>query len=105
MLVAAGAMLAASPVSVTLPQAVMVGSTTLPSGNYTISTLDEMGDGNDVFVIRSANGTAVTLQAQRIDSDGANKSELVLSKDGDTWHLGKLFIQGADSGFEFLNAK
>jgi hypothetical protein len=103
----AGALLAGpmSPVTVTLPRAVTVGSTTLPSGQYTISSMD-MGDGGDeFFTVRSPNTQAVTLQALRIDAKDQGRTQIVLMRDGDTWRLDKMFIEGEDLGYQFLNLK
>ena len=49
----AGALLAGSvnPVTVTLPHAVTVGSATLPSGKYTISSVDTGDGGEPYFVV------------------------------------------------------
>ncbi|MDE3194854.1 MAG: hypothetical protein KGN84_00805 [Acidobacteriota bacterium] len=98
----AGAMFAATPapISVTLPHAVTVGSTTLPSGQYTITRVP-MSDGNEYFVVRGQNTPAVTLQAQRIYMDDGNETRLVFSKDGDTWHFDKLYMGNDQSGYEF----
>ena len=92
-----------NPVTVTLPHAVTVGSTTLPSGEYTISSVD-MTDG-ELFVVRSANGPTVSLLSERIDAHDQNRTEMVLSKDGDNWHFDKLFIQGDETGYQFINVK
>lgn len=104
----AGAMFAGSVerVTVTLPHAVTVGATTLPSGEYTLSAI-EMGDGNDYFVIRSGNGPAVTLPAQKIDAaEIADKSQFTLQKDGDLWRLDKLFVHGNDNtGYRLIDQK
>jgi hypothetical protein len=89
---------------VTLPYAVTVGSTTLPSGQYTISSVD-MAGGNDLFVMRSPNSPAVSLLAQRIDGQDQNGTQVMLARDGDTWRLDKLFIQGDDTGYQFVNVK
>jgi hypothetical protein len=93
-------------VTVTLPHAVTVGATTLPSGEYTLSAID-MGDGNEYFVIRSGHSPAVTLAAQKIDaSEVAGKTEVTLQKDGDLWRLDKVFVHGTDnSGYQFLDQK
>jgi hypothetical protein len=103
----AGALLAGSPnpVTVTLPHAVTVGSTTLPSGQYTISSVN-MGDGGDsYFIVRSANSPVVALPALKIDAPDQGKTEVVFTKDGDTWRFNKMFIEGEDIGYEFLNLK
>jgi hypothetical protein len=100
----AGALLAGNvnEISVTLPYAVTVGSTTLPSGHYTLSSF-EMG-AEEYFIVRTERGAAVaTLQAQPIDndSDGA-KTKVVLSKDGDVWHFDKLELEGTGPSYQFL---
>jgi len=101
----AGVMLAGevNPVTVTLPHAVTVGSTTLPSGDYTISSVD-MADG-ELFVVRSANNPTVSLLAEKIGSPDQNKTEVIFTKDGDTWHFDKLFLQGGETGYQFINVK
>ena len=102
----AGAMFAGAvnEVSVTLPHAVTVGSTTLPSGQYTILSVD-MSDGDEYFVVRSANGPVVAgLQAQRTDPAGRSGTQVVLSKDGDTWHFDKMFVDSG-AGYQFINQK
>jgi len=92
-----------NPVTVTLPHAVTVGSTTLPSGDYTISSVD-MADG-ELFVVRSANNPTVSLLAEKIGSPDQNKTEVVFTKDGDNWHFDKLFLQGDETGYQFINVK
>jgi len=100
----AGMALAAplNPVTVTLPYPVTVGSTTLPAGEYVMSSY-EMG-GEDLFVVRGEHTPAVTLRAQRIDSD-SDKTELTLKKDAETWHLDKLNVAGEGEAFQFFGAK
>jgi hypothetical protein len=101
----AGVMFAAevNPVTVTLPHAVTVGSTTLPSGEYTISSVD-MADG-ELFVVRSANNPTVSLLAERIESPDQDKTQMIFAKEGDNWHFDKLFIQGDAIGYQFVNGK
>jgi len=100
-----GVMLAGevNPVTVTLPHAVTVGSTTLPSGEYTISSVD-MADG-ELFVVRSANGATVSLLSEKIEAPDQDKTKVVFTKDGDNWHFDKLFIQGDETGYQFVNVK
>lgn len=99
----AGAMFAASAnnIVVSLPHAVEVGATTLPSGQYTITPV-QMTDGNQYFVVRGEKTPTVTLQAQRIDAANDAQTRIVFSKDGDTWHFGKLFVDGDSSAYEFV---
>ncbi len=93
-------------VTVTLPHAVTVGATTLPSGEYTLSAID-MGDGNEYFVMRSEHSATITLPAQKIDAaESAGKTEVTIQKDGDSWRLDKVFVHGSDnSGYQFLDQK
>jgi hypothetical protein len=91
-------------VTVTLPHAVTVGATTLPSGEYTFTSVD-MNDGNAYFVMRSDRGEAIALSAQKIDPQTSDKSEVTLQKDGDAWHLDKIFIAGSATGFQFADQK
>jgi hypothetical protein len=102
-LLIAGSMLAGmvNPVTVTLPHDVTVGSTLLPSGQYTISSVD-MSDGNEFFVVRNAQGAAITLPAYKIDArDLPNKTRVTIQKDGNTWRLDKLFVAGDATGYQF----
>lgn len=102
----AGSMLAASfhPVTVTLAHPVTIGSTTLPSGDVTISAID-INDGNGYVVMRSQTGQTVTLPAQKSDSAAPGKTELTLQKDGDAWRLEKLSVNGDGTGYQFLDEK
>jgi hypothetical protein len=98
----AGAMLAGSihPVTLTLPYAVTVGSTTLPSGQYTLSSID-LSDGNEYFMVRSGNGAVFTLPVVRIDSNEAEgKTQVKFQKEGNSWHFDKIFV--ADNGYQFI---
>jgi hypothetical protein len=104
----AGAMFAASVnrVTVNLPHAVTVGATTLPSGEYTLSSID-MGDGVEYFVMRSEHTPALTLSAVKIDAaEAEGKTQVTIQKDGDLWRLDKLFVHGSDnSGYQFIDQK
>jgi hypothetical protein len=92
-------------VTVTLPHAVTVGSTTLPGGEYTISSID-MADGAQYFVVRGDHTPTVTLQAQKIDAnDQANGTQVVLLQDGSEWHFDKLYVEGAGIGYQFVNLR
>lgn len=93
-------------VTVTLPHAVTVGSTTLPTGEYTISSF-EMSDGDGYFIIRGDHTPTVTIQAQKIDVDaeGAKQTEVVFSQDGSGWHFEKMFLKDDSTGYQFVNIK
>jgi len=101
-IVAAGAVLAApvSDITITLPYAVTAGSTVLPGGTYTFSPM-ETKDGSEYFVVRGGNIEPMILPTQKSeDKTEATKSEVTLTKDGDTWHLGKLSIKGEKTAYE-----
>ncbi len=106
--VMAGGLLAGSlnPVKVTLPHAVTVGSTTLPTGDYTITTVS-MSDGEQYFVVRGEKGPIATLPAMRIDASEqeSSKTSVIFTQDGDQWKFDRLFIQGEDTGYQFVNSK
>jgi len=101
-ILAAGAMFAAqiNDLTVTLPHAVTVGSTTLPGGTYTITPM-QTSAGNEFFVVRGEKGAPVVLNAQKLDGAAASKTELTFSEDGDTWHFEKLSIEGETTAYEF----
>src|SRR5580704_14217103 len=83
-LMAGAAFAAGNTVSVTLPEAVSVGSATLASGQYTI-TESSMADGNSLFVFRSGKGaSAVAVASKNADPSADQKTEIVLSKEGGT---------------------
>ncbi len=89
-------------ITVTLPHAVSVGSTTLPAGHYVFSSF-EMG-GEEMFIVRGDHTPTVTLHSERVDGD-PNKTQLTLSKDGDQWHFERLSVEGDNSAYQFLNGK
>ena len=42
------------------------------------------------------------MQAQRTEAGDNNKTQVVLSKDGDSWHFDKLFVEGDGTAYEFV---
>jgi hypothetical protein len=99
-LIATSLLAAPNTITLSLPHAVTVGSTTLPAGQYTMSPV-EMNDGNQYFVVRGDKTPTVTLMSQRVDTGETNKTQVTLSKDGDTWHFDKLLVEGDTIGYEF----
>jgi hypothetical protein len=102
-ILAAGAMFAGSinEVTVTLPHSVTVGSTTLPSGSYTISAI-EMAAGDEYFVVRGEKTAPVVLQSMKAESAAAApKTTITFTQDGDTWRFDKLAIAGESTSYEF----
>jgi hypothetical protein len=103
----AGAAFAASGASVTvnLPEAVTVGSTVLPGGQYTI-TESYMNDGSSLMVFRSESGqTASAMAVRSADPAVDQKTAVVLQREGGTLHLDKMFIEGETTGFQFAVSK
>ncbi|MDE3198019.1 MAG: hypothetical protein KGN84_16850 [Acidobacteriota bacterium] len=102
----AGSMFAATvtPVSVDLPHDVTVGSVVLPTGHYTMSSI-EMG-GGQIFIVRSDDGKTATLPAQAVASGDSNaRTQVVLSKDGDTWRFDRLTVAGEGQTYQFNGGK
>jgi hypothetical protein len=103
----AGAAFAASgdTVTVTLPQSVSVGNATLASGQYTV-TESSMADGSSLFVFRSSKGdTTSALAMKSADPAIDQKTAVVLSNEGGTLHLDKMFIEGDSAGYQFAVTK
>jgi predicted RecA/RadA family phage recombinase len=103
----AGAAFAAtgSTVTVTLPQSVSVGSAVLASGEYKVTEF-AMNDGSSLFVFRSDKGEATSALAMKsADPAVDQKTEIVLSNQGGSLHLDKMFIAGEASGYQFAESK
>src|SRR4051812_3057562 len=101
----AGALMAAQQnrITVTLPHSVTIGATTLPSGTYTISTVEMANE--DLFIVRGENPPLVTLHAVRIDPDPSGKTQLEFTQDGAAWHFDKMFVAGDGTGYQFVDTK
>jgi hypothetical protein len=101
-LLAAGSTFAAlvNEVTVTLPHAVTVGSTTLPVGTYTMSPM-ETSDGTGFFVVRGAGMSPVLIPVQKVEGETATKTAVTVSETGDTWRMEKLSVEGATTAYEF----
>lgn len=95
----------ASSVNVTLPEPVSIGGATLASGHYTIT--ESFNAGNvSMLVFRDDKGDATTAIAKKIaDRADDDKTEVILSQNGGTLHLDKMFIQGDAVGYQFDGAK
>jgi hypothetical protein len=101
-ILAAGGLMMASAeqhdvATVNLSQPVMVGSTTLPGGHYTI-----VDEGNNLFLVRSDNGDQALVFGRKIEeSKQAPKTELILKNDGEGLRLDQLVLEGETTGYEF----
>ena len=96
---------AGSTVTVNLPEAVTVGSTSLASGQYTITEYS-ISSGRSLFVFRSDKGdTASVVGSKTADASDDQKTSVVLSKEGGTLHVDKMFIAGDASGYQFAESR
>jgi hypothetical protein len=94
-------------IKVTLPHAIQVAGNHLAPGGYVIRSLDT-NVGEAVLVFESDKGVKVAVAAMRIPEPlnaPADKTELVLRREGDTLTLQKIWIQDEDYGYEFLPAR
>ena len=83
--------------TVNLTEPVVVGSTSLPAGRYTITD-----EGNDVFLIHADNGDHAIVFGMKIERNGeAPKTEVVLKNDGEGFRLDKLYFQGRTEAYDF----
>jgi hypothetical protein len=83
--------------TVNLRESIVVGSTTLPSGHYTITS-----EGNDIFLIHADNGDHALLLGQRIErTDESAQTVVVLKNDGQCLRLDKLYIEGRTEAYDF----
>jgi hypothetical protein len=105
LLVAGGFMIAVTPANaemhdlayVTLSQPVTVGTTTLPGGQYTISS-----EGDNVFLIHSDKGNNALIYGRPVDiNDAAKKTEVILKGDNEGMRLDQLRFQGESTAYEF----
>ena len=104
-LIAGTAFGAGSVITVNLPDAVNVGSTTLASGQYTITEYS-VSSGRSLFVFRSDKGDTATVMGSRTaDAPEAQKTAIVLSNEGGSLHLDKLFVEGDQTGIQFADTK
>jgi hypothetical protein len=103
----AGAAFAASgdTLTINLPEAATVNGSTLASGQYNV-TESSLADGSSLLVFRSDKGDATAVVAMKTAEPSADqKSEVVLSHEGGTLHLDKMFIAGESAGFQFSESK
>jgi hypothetical protein len=103
----AGAAFAASgdTLTINLPEAATVNGSQLASGQYKV-TETSMADGSSLLVFRSDKGDATAVVAMRsVEPAADQKSEVVLSHEGGSLHLDKMFIQGESAGYQFSESK
>ncbi len=104
---AVGAAFAASgdTLTINLPEAASLNGSTLASGQYRV-TETAMADGSSLLVFRSDKGNATAVVAMKSAEPSADqKSAVVLSNEGGSLHVDKLFIQGESAGYQFSESK
>jgi hypothetical protein len=104
---------AGSVISVTLPETVSVGHTTLARGRYKMSEIS-LASAQRIFVFRDDKGdaAAVVIASKTADPNDVNtwgasqRTEVVLSPDQDGMlRLDKMFIEGDTTGYQFETLK
>ena len=103
----AGAAFAATgdTLTINLPESATVNGSTLASGQYKV-TETAMADGSSLLVFRSDKGDATAVVAMRsVEPAVDQKSEVVLSHEGGSLHLDKMFVQGESAGYQFSESK
>ncbi len=93
-------------VKVTLPRATMVGSVTLPAGDYTIRDINDEGGSTTVLQIRSDKGLSVTAEVMLIsepDNKPAGRTEVVLRRQENQYQMDKIWFEGRDEGYQLLS--
>jgi hypothetical protein len=87
--------------TVKLPNATLVGTTTLPAGNYTVREIE--GDGNSGIIQFTDNkGDVATVIAMEIpvDSSTADRTKVILKSDGEGFKVDKLWVEDRPYGFQ-----
>jgi hypothetical protein len=81
----------------TVPFNFIVSGSTMPAGDYMVST---MGGANQILVLRATNGSASTaINANHIEaSKPCNTTKLVFRHYGDRYFLAQVWKQGDDRG-------
>jgi hypothetical protein len=83
-----------------LPSATMLGTATLPAGNYTVTESDNTG-GSSVLVFRGPDGTTRNVLAMEteINPVTADHSAVLLKSDGERLHVTEVMIEGRGYAF------
>lgn len=91
-------------VTVNLPFAANVGSTTLPAGQYTIRDLKDDGS-SSILEFISLKGPSVSTLVNQVETPGdkpADRTEVIVRSDGEKKYIEKIFVQGHEYGFELV---
>jgi hypothetical protein len=94
-------------VRVTLSHGAMMGTIPLPPGEHTIRELTDIGSSASVIQIRSSAGASAAAMAMRIPEPNNRRTghtQVVLQRDGDKYHIDKIWLEGREYGYELLSA-
>ena len=91
--------------AITLPPSVKLGGATLAGGEYKV-TESPMGNGSGWFEFRSETGELVGVMAKKsAEPSVGGKTEVILSHEGNTVRVNKLFIAGDSASYEFPESR
>jgi hypothetical protein len=91
----------ASLMTFKLPNAAMIGATTLPAGEYTVREITNNGN-SAVLQFSDASGLKATVFGEEIPARSYinDKSEVILKSDGEHFQIDKLWLADHTYGFE-----
>jgi hypothetical protein len=97
LLVAAGAAFAQSgEIRANVPFKFLVNNTTLPAGEYTLSTI---GGGHEVVLIRGSEKTIMAANANGVQAGKpSDRTKLVFRCYGDRYFLSEIWVEGHERG-------
>jgi hypothetical protein len=87
--------------TVKLPNAAMVGSTTLPAGDYTVRELEASGN-SAVIEFTNSKGNTATVLASEVEADrkSPDRTEVILKSDGERLQVDQIWLADRDYGFQ-----
>ncbi len=94
------------PIKVTLPYAVNVGDSTLSAGNYTMLDVRDEGSASIMQMRPDAGGPSALVFVTRMATPGnvsSPKTQFVFRHTEDTYELQKIWVKGANYGFELTH--
>src|SRR5882757_6336390 len=93
--------------TVTLPHAAVVGGVTLPAGKYSVLDVQDHGT-ISVFEFVSDSGHNASVLVDQIAVPGdqpAQKTEVVLINEGDSFQVDKIWLSGVEHGYQLHMSK
>jgi hypothetical protein len=93
--------------TVTLPHAAVVGGVSLPAGKYSVLDVQDHGTVS-VFEFVSDSGHNASVLVDQIAVPGnqpAQKTEVVIINDGDSFQVDKIWLSGVEHGYQLHMSK